>query len=201
LAAAGLKSLTHAREKWNLAAFAAARRTPPEPLQGACHIVRKREDVAGTRPAYATRPARCRPRAGRSFMLAGNVIRSSTGHRLQLLPRAVSGHVDRSTVDGRTVTISGWAANVERGRLADAVLIFSNDRFVGAVTTTMRRPDVSRTFHRQLTRSGYVVYLPRRLAEPGGEPANLRLFAVDGDLASPITFDCDRRERQFGCTG
>jgi 4-amino-4-deoxy-L-arabinose transferase-like glycosyltransferase len=196
LAAAGLKSLTGARQEWNLSALAGR----PAPPKTSCHIVRGRSGAARTRSTYVTRPARCRPRAGGRFTLADDVIRSSTGRRLQMRPLAVRGYVERSTVSKETVTVSGWAANVKRGRLADAVLIFSNDRFVGAVTTTDRRPDVSRVFRKQLTGSGYSINFPRRLAEPGGNRASLRLFGVDGDLVSPLTFDCDQKHPKFGCT-
>lgn len=148
--------------------------------------------------SYETRPSGCRPEADHveTYTLREGRLRSSDGDGIPLAPQTIVGHVDKVEVVDDHPRINGWAANLKQGRPADSILFFAGGRFVGAVKPTMPRPDVAadRGLARLAT-SGYAVELPAAVAETG----SLRIFAVEGAIASPMPLDCANLRLQLGC--
>ena len=143
-----------------------------------------------------------RPPAGRpAFTLAGDSIRSAAGEVLRIVPRAVRGYVELArATDGRARS-RGWAANLRRRRPAAFLLAFAGRRFVAAAPLTVDRPELaSRAPGAVLQRSGYEFEAPLTRLGRQAKPAALRIYAVDGKLASPLPFRCDRPQ-DFGCGG
>jgi hypothetical protein len=153
---------------------------------------------------------------GPTFRLAPGSIRSSDGRRLRIVPGGVRGVVDKSQAIGKTAVFHGWAASIRERRPAESVLVFANRRFVDAIGVGEPRPDVERGFTAvlersgykpaaarvsaaQLLQSGYSIELPLSRIRPVGTRARLQLFGVRGGVASPLQFDCTRKQQDFGC--
>jgi hypothetical protein len=148
-----------------------------------------------------TAPQACRPAGahGEPSALEPAAIRFNDGSRLPLQSSRVTGEIESSTVTGKNVTISGWAAGVRDHQPATAILVYSQGRFVGAVRPIINRADVALAFRDvALTRSGYTFELPLGLVTARTRPS-LQLFGVAGRASSRLAFDCVHKPKEFGC--
>jgi hypothetical protein len=75
---------------------------------------------------------------------------------------AVRGYVEQVQPFGPQLRVSGWAADVARGRAADCVLLLSGDRLVAAGTPYLARADVARDHGAAVARSGFSIVAAAR---------------------------------------
>ena len=123
------------------------------------------------------------------------MIASSEGARLPIVPGTVRGSVDESEVLDGVAQISGWAASPKNRRAADAILIFADDRYVGAVSPANRRPDVEGAQDLPEDDYGYLVQFPLSLVQAG----QLHVFAAEGGVTSKLAFNCPGDAAKLGC--
>jgi hypothetical protein len=83
------------------------------------------------------------------------VVEEPSGRTTRLVAGGILGFVDSLTVDDGAVTVIGWAADRERHRVADRVLVFADGRLVAQAKPSTPRPDVAAKFGRELERSGF----------------------------------------------
>jgi hypothetical protein len=114
---------------------------------------------------------------------AGTSIVLPSGKRAEVEAGRLAGRVESSVVEGGTVRIRGWAADLHDDALVDRVLIFSGRRLLFASTTSVYRWDVGETSNRRgLQRAGWVAEIPRADLRAG----DVRAFAVRGTVASQL---------------
>jgi Sulfatase len=114
---------------------------------------------------------------------AGTSIALPSGKRAEVEAGRLAGRVESSVVEGGTVRIRGWAADLRDDALVDRVLIFSGRRLLFASTTSVYRWDVGETSNRRgLQRAGWVAEIPRADLRAG----DVRAFAVRGTVASQL---------------
>jgi Sulfatase len=106
-----------------------------------------------------------------------------TRRSVRIAAGRLDGRVESSTVEGGTVRIRGWAADLRHHALVDRVLVFSNGRLVSSSATTVYRWDVDAILGKTRSpRVGFVTELP--LSDVRGE--RIRVVAVRGDVASEL---------------
>jgi hypothetical protein len=97
------------------------------------------------------------------------------------------------------VQIQGWAASVRTRRPADFVLAFAGGRFLAAVPLIVDRPKVARLAGASAVLTfGYTFQVPLSRVEHRGKLSHLQIFGVDRQVASPLPFQCVRRQ-DLGC--
>ena len=101
-------------------------------------------------------------------------------------PNRLDGLVEDWFYERESIRFGGWAADTKRGKLADAVLVFSHGRFVYSGTTTVgrRRIPFAGKGPRDIVRLGFVFDLPRSVV--GNGP--LRFFAVRDGVATELRY-------------
>jgi hypothetical protein len=151
--------------------------------------------VSGRSGAPALRPVtRFGTRDAVTFRLENQsgspAIVSSTGERIRVVPGAVVGYLDSAEVEDERINFVGWAADVQRRRIRDRVLVFVNGRFLYAFRTIVPRgrPDLPRG----LAGAGFDFSLPVNLVERGEDP-HVQIFGVIGDRASELVYPLDYR--------
>lgn len=134
---------------------------------------------------------------GATYTLEGDLIESSTGKRIEVVADWVNGNIDRSEVLGNTARFVGWAASVKARKPADVILVFADGRYVASTRPSIARPDVAQTFSTpEIAQAGWNALVP---LEALGGSDDVELYAVVGERASRMTFDCSRKPQDFGC--
>ena len=131
------------------------------------------------------------------FVSQEEPVLTTSGRVLHIVPKAVVGQVDSTLVLGNQVRFSGWSGSVKNAHAASSVLVFANGRLVGDIAPRLPRPDLAGA-HPGLARSGFGIVLPLSSLETGGKPGRIQVFGVDGQVTSPILFDCGQRQ-DLGC--
>ena len=118
---------------------------------------------------------------GRSMVLP-------SGQRLPITADGLEGRVESSVVEGRTVRIKGWAADVDDRQRVDRVLLFAGRRLLFASDTPVYRLDIGGVSGVVgLQHVGFVAELPIRDVRG----AKLRAFAVRGEVATELAWPAD----------
>ena len=95
----------------------------------------------------------------------------------------LDGRVESSTVEGGTLRVRGWAADLRHHALVDRVLVFSGRRLVSSSATTVFRWDVDAILGKTKSpRVGFVTELPLGDVRDG----RLRVLAVRGNVVSEL---------------
>jgi hypothetical protein len=123
--------------------------------------------------------------ASRSTTLAGGLLTYRSGRRVRLTPGAVAGYVEAVAPAPGKLIVTGWAADTERGRPADRVLVFAGGRLLADQQPFAERPDVAKAEGDELLRSGFRVEVPTAAAETLSE-RGVRVVAVSGSRASEL---------------
>jgi hypothetical protein len=124
--------------------------------------------------------------ARRSYELVagGRFIQTPAQTRIPVVPGVVAGFVDYAVRRGSLVEFGGWAADVERGRLPDRILMFADGRLLHAGSIGVARPDLGS----EIRDAGFVFTLPVARLVNGGERSEARLFAVSDGTASELVY-------------
>ena len=117
---------------------------------------------------------------------SGEAVRTSGGRELPVVAGAVEGVVEDWFFEEDTVRIGGWAGDVATRKAAEKVLVFSERGLLYSGTPSVGRADLGERYP-GLGRSGFVVELPRDLVGDGSD-ADLRFFAMRGDVASELAY-------------
>ncbi len=118
----------------------------------------------------------------------GEIIVSSDGKSVSVVPEALEGYVDAVDIKSDYVYVSGWAADAKNSELPDAIVIFVNGEFFYSGQTYEDRPDVVNTFgNKTLMWSGFnYAFFPRSIKNIAN--AEVRIFALSGrGVASEIS--------------
>lgn len=117
-----------------------------------------------------------------SFNLQSADIKSSDGTTYPIVAGSLPGVVDELQMVAKDVAITGWAANLNKTKAADAVVVFVNGKFTLAGRTTETRPDVSKAY-KKLQTPGFRFLLP-----PGTNTKYLRVFALSDKVAYELNY-------------
>lgn len=121
-----------------------------------------------------------------SYTLSKNEIISSKGEKFPVRDKVLIGHLDQVGRKEGNLFIEGWAANAEKSRLVDAVIVFSEGKFMHAGRTTELRPDVSQSLGKEgIERCGYKFMVPESSIE---DVSGIRVFTVSEGVASELIY-------------
>ena len=110
----------------------------------------------------------------------GDVIESSEGQEVPVVPGALRGRV-RAATPGENVIFSGSALDASVGGQADSIIVFVDGRSIYvSPAANVKRHGVER--------AGFEFELPRRLLPKPGHTSRVRLFAIRGDVASELVY-------------
>lgn len=150
--------------------------------------------------AAVTQPKRVAPfklmtKRGRSVLVARD------GRELPVRP-SIEGALDRSDKVPPRAVFAGWAVDSREQTAADEVILFSHDRFLARARPTLARPDVARRYgDRSLVHTGFVFEVPFDRVRIPGRRIRIRAFAISGESAAELRYDCSRPQQQaFGCS-
>ena len=126
---------------------------------------------------------------GASYELApsGELVATAEGSEIPVRAGAIDGEVEDWFFEQDTVRIGGWAGVVRERVAADVVLVFSDGELVYSGSPSVGRADLGARYP-GLGRSGFVAQLPRHVVD---EDAELRFFALEGGVASELSYDPD----------
>jgi len=137
---------------------------------------------------------RTKNRAAVSYAIAasnehGEIITSSDGTSIPVVPNALDGWLDSANVNKEFIVFSGWGADVHRSRPPKAVVAFINGKFIYSGITDVDRPDVAEYFNNMaLQRTGFKVMLPSSVVTDTANP-DIRFFAVTDTVASELKYN------------
>lgn len=121
-----------------------------------------------------------------SYTLSKNEIISSKGEKFPVRNKVLIGYLDRVDRKEGNLFIEGWAVNAEKSRLVDAVIVFSEGKFIHAGRTTELRPDVSRSLEKEgIEYCGYKFMVPASSIE---DVRGIRVFTVSEGVASELIY-------------
>jgi hypothetical protein len=137
-------------------------------------------------------PVRLLSTKGRSpaeYDLAGDTLGSSEGIIARIRPHAIQNALDRAEISKGRITFYGWAADIEKSRIPDEIVIFVNRAFFFAGRTNLKRPDVVTHFDNStLLYSGFRYEFPLSRFKDI-KNAHIQLFAVSKDgVASELHY-------------
>jgi hypothetical protein len=135
---------------------------------------------------------RLTPFSGPSYSLHGREIVSTDGRqKIRVVPGAIRGYLDSAEVDSGQVSFSGWAADLQRRRIRDRIIVFANGRFVYSFDQPL--PGARRDLPPDLRGAGFRFSLPERELTASGRPAHVQIFAVIGRVTSEVGYPRDYR--------
>jgi hypothetical protein len=106
------------------------------------------------------------------------IITSSNGASMPVIPDALKGYLDIAVVKGDRVVFAGWAADVKNSQLSEAIVIFVNGEFFYLGQCNIDRPDVVKVFNNaSLERAGFEYIFPLSLFKNIGD-SEVRIFAL-----------------------
>jgi len=132
-----------------------------------------------------------------SYSLAsGNNLKSSEGKNIPIKPDAMRGYLDGVELKKSHVIVYGWAADVEKSRLPDEIVMFSKEGYFFSGSLNRDRPDVANYFkNKRLERAGFYYIFPKRMIKYISYD-DLRVFAVLGDkVASELRYHKDLKSK------
>ncbi len=108
-----------------------------------------------------------------------------SGRPIRLVAGAVSGFLDSLETNGEAITVSGWAVDRGRRRVADQVLVFADGELVANGRPLASRSDVAKEFGSQLERSGFLLKGVTQPLQNRASP-RIRVVAISGGRASEL---------------
>ena len=118
---------------------------------------------------------------------AGLAIEEPSGRSMPAA-EGPGGYVDTLTVGSEhDVTLEGWAGLTDPARKASVVVAFAGARFLGEVRPSGERSDLQERFGPALATAGFKLRSYAPGPQPGSAKAPIRVFAVVGGTAYPIT--------------
>lgn len=119
----------------------------------------------------------------------GKRILSSEGKTFDVVPRAITGYLDRAILKNQKVEFNGWAANIEKLEVAEDIIIFSDEKSVFSDSVNMERPDVAKVYgNAALSSVGFSYELPLSMFKNFNE-SKIRVFAISKDgFASELIY-------------
>ena len=110
---------------------------------------------------------------------ASEIITTSSGASITVTPGALKGYLDIVDMRSDHVFLAGWAADVKRFELPEAIVIFEGGQFVYAGRCNALRPDVAKAFgnNSALQGSGFKYLLPMSLFKDVSD-LEMRVFAI-----------------------
>ena len=143
---------------------------------------------ASADPARLVRLGGTGQRAEYRLVADGRSMVLPNGRRMPIRADGLDGHVESAVVEGRTVRIKGWAADVDDRQRVDRVLLFAGRRLVFASDTPVYRLDIGGVSSVVgLQHVGFVAELPLRDVRG----AKLRAIAVRGGVATELVWPAD----------
>jgi hypothetical protein len=109
------------------------------------------------------------------------LVEEASGRTTRLVAGTISGFVDSLTVDDGAVAASGWAADTQRDRVADRVLVFADGELVAEAEPSAPRPDVAAKFGREVERSGFQLS-----GVVSRDNARIQVVAMSGGRATEV---------------
>jgi hypothetical protein len=125
-----------------------------------------------------------------------NNLKTSEGKNIPIKPDAIQGSLDGVELKESHVIVHGWAADVEKSRLPDKIVMFSKEGYFFSGYLNRDRPDVVNYFkNKRLNRAGFYYMFPKRMIKYLSND-ELRVFAVLGDkVASELRYDKDLKSK------
>ncbi|KQZ99563.1 hypothetical protein ASD64_14620 [Mesorhizobium sp. Root157] len=106
-----------------------------------------------------------------------DLLLSSGGEAYPIVTGKTFGTVDIAEVDGSTITLAGWSAEIDKLQPAKLVVAFINGEFACAVSPTVNRVDVAEAFKSSdVAASGFSTQCPFK--GDSLAPSSLRAFAI-----------------------
>jgi len=117
------------------------------------------------------------------------IITSSDGRSIPVIPNAIKAHLGSISVRKDCLGLSGWAADVKKSQLAEAIVVFVNGKSVYSGHCNADRPDVAKAFDNvALQKAGFNYFFPSSV---GNDITNseMRIFAVSKEgVASELHY-------------
>jgi hypothetical protein len=117
----------------------------------------------------------------------GNVLRSSSGKRVDITPTLVTGYVDKAVVSEDYVDMGGWAAPSDLEHAAGAVVAVVNQTGVAGDRPSDLRPELVEDYPR-IANAGFLLRLPRSTLDCSAPAQGLTIYGVARDAAGPLTW-------------
>ena len=114
----------------------------------------------------------------------GSMAVEDPSGRWKQVAEGAGGFVEDFTVGSADdITLRGWAGRTEPVAAARSVVAFAGSRFIGEVSPSAERPDLTKAFGPKLAKAGFKLrgYAPG--PRPGSGDAPLRVYALVGDGA------------------
>lgn len=115
-------------------------------------------------------------------------ITSSDGESIPVVSNAVKGYLAIAEVRDGRVVVDGWAADVKKSQLPEAIIIFESGKFIFSGRCNVLRPDVARTFGNDmaLQGSGFRYVFPISVIKDESN-SKVRVFALSREgIASEL---------------
>jgi len=129
-------------------------------------------------------------------------LKTSEGKNIPIKPDVIQGYLDGFELKGSHVIVYGWAADVEKSRLPDKIVMFSKKGYLFSGYMNRDRPDVANYFkNKRLEHSGFYYMLPKQMIKYISDDKlhlfdELRVFAVLGDkVASELRYHKDLKSK------
>jgi hypothetical protein len=116
---------------------------------------------------------------------AGPAVKTGGGATIPIRPAAAKGRVERVSINGQRVTVTGWATDPRRRHSADRVLLFVGGRLVQAGAPSFLRLDLVKRFGLGVARAGYEFAAAVRGRIPV-KRSDVQVIAIAGSQASEL---------------
>jgi hypothetical protein len=114
-----------------------------------------------------------------------SLVRSSSSTPIRR--GSVEGYVDNAVVEGKVISVIGWAATRDLGQSAEEVIGVVGGRGLTATAPSVERPDVAGAMGSPtLSRSGFVLRFDKSSLDCSKPQGGLTVLAVAGDTAGPL---------------
>jgi len=134
----------------------------------------------GLKPDYLSTSYALIPR----YELKGDTPFASDGTKYSFSSEKMRGSVDIIKTGKSSVTITGWAANVDKLQPVESILLFEGDKFIASGKTRVIRPDIAMLLKsKQFPVFGFDYTIPSSKLK---EIENLKVFAISEGLATEI---------------
>ena len=116
------------------------------------------------------------------------LIRNSDSLYVKIIQGALSGSLDLAVSRDGHVLFAGWAADIKKSRLPDAIVAFINGEFFFSGKTGVNRPDVAKYYNDpDLQKAGFEFVVPFSIFKDKDNP-EVRFFAIKGGVASELYY-------------
>ena len=131
-------------------------------------------------------------RVGASVLpLLPRIVVAEDGSTLRVSPRSLEGYVEGCKAEEQHVTCSGWAADVDRRRAVEAIVVLAAGNLRRISLSGDPRADVADSFGLpELLHVGFAVELPLEFFAAADAP---RFFGVSENQAAELEYLTDRR--------